>query len=590
MQAYQDATFLSTAGTPFSFGNGTYNYFWTSNYAGSMWTTNGLPRVAATEPGSVNGILFWNGTPGVSGASGGWSIHQPPIYIVGATTTYLNGALIILPYKGNLIALNTIEGNQNGITNSQTFSNRARWCQLGNPYLMNAVNYVPPNPFNGVATDNNAWRSDIPGRGNFADADTSERIVSAEIVQDVLIVFFERSTWRLTYRGDPIQPFQWDRLSTNYGAESTFSNVGFDDSALAFSRYGWIGSTTNETFRIDQNIPDQSFSVEAANSNFQGLSRVQGIRDFFRQMAYWTFPPISQEEDTQIYAYNYLDKSWSIFTPSNQIQVFGTYYANNDTTWATLSQPSNIWSNYTNTTWADLGTGANNGFPFIIGGDVDGNIFKMFEFTGEASTTDNGTPFNFNILTKTFNPYFNEGHKCRLGYVDIYFTTQPGGQITLNHYVDDMFTPVFTRIVNMFPVGVYDISTITPGVTTVITTTLQHNIEIGDAVNISSIVGSIGNTLNNTAPVATVVTTTTITIAVNTSGLVYTQGGYLWNAQQEWEGEATYKRVYLGAIGHTHQLQLTLSNEQMADLNAYTAQPEIQALVLWTRKQGLIRG
>ena len=39
-----------------------------------------------------------------------------------------------------------------------------------------------------------------------------------------------------------------------------------------------------------------------------------------------------------------------------------------------------------------------------------------------------------------------------------------------------------------------------------------------------------------------------------------------------------------------HQLEFTLSDEQLLDVNSGTATPEIQALVLWTRKQGLIRG
>ena len=222
-----------------------------------------------------------------------------------------------------------------------------RWSQLGTPYLRTSATYVPPAPFNTPgAADDDAWRSDIPGRGGFVDADTSERIVSAAIVRDTLIVFFERSTWRLTFTGDTILPYIWERLNTNYGAESTFSAVGFDEAILAFSRYGWIGSTTNDTQRIDQDIPDQSFTVEAADTSFTGLNRVQGIRDFFRQMAYWTFPPLAQDQATQIYAYNYIDKNWSIFTPTDPIRVFGSYFSNQDVTWSTLNTADDTWANY----------------------------------------------------------------------------------------------------------------------------------------------------------------------------------------------------------------------------------------------------
>src|ERR1700748_2432891 len=46
LPGYKDITFLAAGpGTPFSFGNGPNDYFWTSNFAGSLWTTNGLSRV-----------------------------------------------------------------------------------------------------------------------------------------------------------------------------------------------------------------------------------------------------------------------------------------------------------------------------------------------------------------------------------------------------------------------------------------------------------------------------------------------------------------------------------------------------------------
>ena len=75
---------------------------------------------------------------------------------------------------------------------------------------------------------------------------------------------------------------------------------------------------------------------------------------------------------------------------------------------------------------------------------------------------------------------------------------------------------------------------------------LAHNILPGDAVNISSVVGSIGNALNNTSSIAAGGTTgSTIVVPIDTTSLVYVQGGYVWNRVQEWAGTANYKRVYL---------------------------------------------
>lgn len=558
-QSFNDVTLRPDA-SAFSFTNGANDYFWTSNFAGSMWTTNNL---------TADGINYWNLT-------NNWTNFRPVV----SGAVVLNAALIILPYKGRLVVLNTTE-------DTSTFPNRARWCQLGTPYVLNDLTHKPAPGFSEDAT---AWRSDIVGKGGFVDADTSQRIVSAEIIKDTLIVFFQRSTWRLRYTGNEILPFIWERLNTQYGAESTYSNIAFDEAALAFSRYGWIGSTTNDVARIDMDIPDDSFAIEGTNVNITGLQKVQGIRDFFRNFAYWTYIPIGQSIATQIYGYNYVDKSWTVFTPTNPINVFGTYRNTaGDITWASLSLPEDTWDNFgQNVIWSDLGSGQNEDFPYTLGGDQTGKVYLMFEFFN-APATDNDVKFNFNIFTKRFNPYITEGARCRLGYVDLYCTAFPGGEVTLNHYVDDQQSPVFTRKVELFSRGVISIASITPGSPTIITTVGNHDLTTGEQTTISDIVGNIGGVLNNKTYPVTVTSTTTFTIPVNTTGYSYNSAGYVYNKDLQ-DGDTKYVRVFLGAIAYMHQIQITLSDAQLNDPVKGTAQFEMQGLVAWTRKAGRIKG
>lgn len=642
--AYEDITFLAEPfGTPFSWSNGVDDFFWTSNYAGSMWSTNNL---------TADHIRFWNGS-----TDGGWNIHQPT---VNGTKT-LDAALIILPYKGRLVVLNTNEGGSN-------FQSRARWSQIGSPYTSNSsaqaitgittgvttvimladtssftiglgaaitlvlgtvsqvLNFnqfpvisivpgvsitiavdttglgytgggfvqgpgttVPPSPFEISIF---GWRDDIAGRGGFVDADTSERIISAEIIKDTLIVGFQRSTWRLRYTGNEILPFNWERLNTQYGAESTFSNIAFDDAALFFSRYGWIACDTNNVARIDLDIPDDSFSVDVVNTNFTGLSFVQGIRDYYRQMAYWTFPTLNNStEPNEIYAYNYIDKTWSIFNPTAAIRCFGTFVATESLSWQNLSNADDTWENFSGSqeTWSQFGTSQNIGFPYILGGDDQGNIYNMFQFQ-QPSTSDAGTNFGFNINTKRFNPYFAKGTRCKLGYVDIYATTINGCEITLNHYIDDQNSPVFSRIVEIFPRSIIDISNVTVGATTTITTTNPNNLLTGQRVLLTDIVGTLAPILNNNTYVITVVDGSNFTITQNTVGYTYTSAGSINTGLRPNYGSATYTRVYLGAIAHMHQIELTMSAAQIADTINGDAQFQLQGIVIWTRPTGMIRG
>jgi hypothetical protein len=590
--SFTDITQLTDGSTTFSFGTGQFNYYWTSNFAGSMWTTNGLGYVTSGLPTAVNGILYLT-----ANAPNSWNIHTPLI----SGTTYLNGGLIVLPYKGRLVVLNTIEGNQTGTT-KQSFSNRARWAQLGTPYVptynkgaSSTGNTSPPTPF---STDANAWRSDIPGKGGFIDADTSERIVSATIIKDTLIVGFQRSTWRLRYTGNEILPFVWERLNTQFGAESTFSAIPFDEHALFFSRYGWIGSDTNDVQRIDLDIPDDSFSFETGDSTFDYLATMQGIRDFYRQFAYWTFTPIEGDINSQIYAYNYIDKSWSIYNPSVPINCFGEFYNTSDFTWASFNNAGSgvddptsdrwIFFDSPDDTWNNFGSSQQLGFPFIVGGDFSGNIYEMFEFKKPA-VSDDGTLFNFTIATKRFNPYFEQGLKCRLGYVDLYCSTNVYGEITVQHFVNDQAAPVFTRTLALYPRGVLTVSSVTIGSTTSITTSIPHNLINNQNVTLSGFYGTVSKALNNEITPVTVTSTTSFTIPIDTSSLIYTAGGFIWSPVFD-AGSATYTRIYLGAIAHMHQLIFTLSPQQLADPVKGTAQFEMQGLVTWTKPCGRIRG
>lgn len=315
-----------------------------------------------------DGIRYY-GT--LTGGTDYWANYNPPLN----TTTALAGALLIFPYRGYLVFLNTTEGNEQGVSN---FGNRARWTQIGTPYYSLPVPTTP----NQQTVDPKTARDDLFGRGGANDAPTQEVIIGAEFIRDILVVYFERSTWRLRFVNNAQNPFVWERVNRDLGCSSTFSTVAFDKGLMAISNRGIVISDANDTVRFDEKIPNDIFDIRQNN---HGLQRVYGIRTFRTRLVYWTFPDEDFPERTypdRVLVYNYETKNWSYFNDS--FTCFGYYYPTTDVTagfrWEDLTDP---WYTYTETSQTSGNTGL--GYETIVAGNQQGFVFKL-EQTGSLNS------------------------------------------------------------------------------------------------------------------------------------------------------------------------------------------------------------
>lgn len=340
--AYQYVNGFQQLGTATWTGTNT-DFFWEANYQGPLSSTryffvtnnNIVPLGSST---SYDPIRYYNNSA--------WIDFQPLL----TSTITLWQALIIIPYYGRLLALNTWEGTTSSTyTGATNFFARCRFSQFGD------------------ATDQtNAWRTDIFGRGGFLDAPTNESIVNAAFFRNTLIVFFEYSTWQLRYTGDSGFPFIWERISSDFGSVSTFSSIVFDDGVMAVSNRGIIQAAANGLSRIDEQIPEQVFSFQIQNNapNF-----VHGIRDFEKELVYWNYLDTSNASGTQTYpntvlVFNYKNNTWAKFRDT--ITCFGPAQFQFGITWDSLttSWNSNIsWDNVDNQEYVDYVTaGTQQGF------------------------------------------------------------------------------------------------------------------------------------------------------------------------------------------------------------------------------------
>lgn len=339
----------------------------------------------------VDGIRYYancsNVVPAVSPVGLTWVNYNPPLN----ATTSLAGALLIFPYRGYLVFLNTWEGNSNG--NISNFPNRARWTQVGTPFYSNPV----PNTPSLQTFDPLAARDDLFGRGGANDAPTNEVIVGAGFIRDILVVYFERSTWRLRFVNNSQNPFVWERVNIELGSDCTFSSIPFDKGLMSIGQRGIVISDGVDTSRFDEKIPDDIFKIRQTNN---GLQRVYGIRTFRTRLLYWTFPSDTNPSGIypdQLLVYNYDTKNWSYF--DDCFTCLGYYYpGGNGLTWNDLTEP---WESYGDTSW-DSGQ-IEAGYETIVAGNQQGFVFTLEQTSGANDPSLNISAISGSTITSTNN-------------------------------------------------------------------------------------------------------------------------------------------------------------------------------------------
>lgn len=332
-----------------SWTSSTSDFFWTTNYITTVlgnrlfWATN---NIAYDNAVPINdGIKYYNGAV--------WTTLEALTGTV--PDRYLRGALIILPYKNRMIALNTLEGPA-APGAAVRHPQRARWSRVGDPTTL--------------AT---SWLDDVVGSGGYINAPTNEEITSAWFNKDTLLVFFEKSTWQLRYTGDNnTTPFIWVRVNSELGALSPFSHVSFDQGIMAFGNHGIVLADGVNVKRIDEKVPDLAVAIEQENN---GMLRVHGIRDLEQKQVYWTYTDHGADRTTNVYpnkvlSLNYDAQAYSIF--NDTFTCFGHYQSSTDETWDTKA---GTWITVGEDTWISAAQQAF--YPDIIAGNQQSFVLRL---------------------------------------------------------------------------------------------------------------------------------------------------------------------------------------------------------------------
>lgn len=398
---------------------------------------------------SQDGIKWYDGDP--TSATGlptstlsGWVNFAPPltaltVSIDGAPAAkyYLVGALAIVAFKDRLIFFSPWIQTSGGIPFQ--LQDTALWSWNGTPY------YSTLTPVN-QTSDPRAYYVDQTGLGGYQPAGIALPIATVSNNEDVLLVGFGgvgRKT-RFVYTGNDLQPFLWYTINSELPSDSTFSSISLDKGAIDVGAYGIAMTDQQSSTRIDLDIPDSVFQIQALNN---GVNRVNAVRDFQNEWIYFSYPIYTSATKfpTRTFLFNYRDNTWA--TLYENYTTHGTYRPLLRKSWLTTGFASwNAWREPWNS-----GAGSPL-YPNIVAGNPQGYVLMQGEGTGE------GISGTIKALSNSSgNTQINSIDHCvQVG--DYLYITGCLGTTAINGLIGRVFTVVDANnfVIDLaFPAGTY---------------------------------------------------------------------------------------------------------------------------------------
>ena len=497
-----------------------YDYF-----VGVNWQANTLPNRLYFTNGKAydslngkNGIRYFDNAPATV-----TTLFTPTLSPSGAATTRtLYGGKLLFMLKERLLVLYTYE---NDTLSTSDNPQRMRWCASQNP---------------------SNWDDISAGGGGFDDASTGEQIVSAQLIQDQILVLFTNSVWRIRYIGDPKRPFRWERVNSYRACDGKMASVSYDRYITSLGIRGIVASDTNQTYRIDDKIQDLAYD----SINVDEFGKVYCLRDF-QNKRWWTlFANLESDENNNALIYDDDSKAFSIYKISMNCLGYGNNnkdYRLSDFTAANNEDTSIV--DYSDETLLSFWWQDNQ--EIFLGGDLNGRIFQL-----DQDGDDDGVTISSEMRSAAWNPFQQEGSEAQLNYIDFYVDSHQTATATIEFFKNSAVSPYGQQEIDFIPnlgfiATIENISLAIP----CNVNAAQHGQSTG---NVIYIYGAQGMKEINGGPYTiTVVDENNFTLdgIDSTSYSSYTGQGNVY--LRRFYRDKIWKRAFAGGMGNEHSIRIT---------------------------------
>lgn len=345
---------------------------------------SGIAQLLTSTVAGQDGIKWYDGDPtggtGLPTGTGfGWVNFAPPltaatvsIETMSTALYYLIGATAIVPFKDRLLFFGPTIQTSSG--NPMYLQDVVIWSQNGTPYY-NSLTPTSENYSTG------AYYVDQTGLGGYISAGVSQPITTVSNNEDVLLIGFGGSRGRktrLVFTGNDLNPFLFYNINSELPSDSTFSSVTLDKGAIDLGIYGICMTDQQSSQRIDLDIPDSVFQVQALNN---GVQRVNAVRDYYKEWIYFSYPLNSSQWKfpTQSFLFNYRDNTWAIIYEN--YTTHGTYRQQTKNTWKSIGMKFKTWAQWREP-WNSGSTSVL--FPSVVAGNPQGYVVVKGQGTGES--------------------------------------------------------------------------------------------------------------------------------------------------------------------------------------------------------------
>ena len=273
--------------------------------------------------------------------------------------------------------------------------------------------------------------------GNNLPAPTSESIRLFGLINTDMVVRFNNSERIFRYTGDTFSPFRWDQTNNIFACDTNYSDINYDTYYTSVGKPAIVGSDGVNVKRVDEIIPDFTDPTRISDQDSVPFINQTNIDMCFGErfddlkegwMCYRSAEGTFPQPSDNVLSFNYLDKTYAIYT--FEFSCLGLGIVINNPTWGTIPT---VWDDMDDT-WGDYTFTATS--LADLAGDHDNEVFELN--TGSAMG-DGVTPILFDIITKNFNPYSDEGQLVRFGYVDFFFSSDTNATVRIQFYKDDQF-------------------------------------------------------------------------------------------------------------------------------------------------------